>query len=614
MNVHLEGGMGATLLLGSRCPQQAPNAQQLRDLDRVGRGPLAEVVAHDPEVQAALMRRVAAYAPKEVAGPARHVDGGRVDRVGGVVHHDNAGRLGEQLPALVGREGLAGLDVGRHGMAGVDRDARAGGGDGEVRPAEDLARLEHALALLGRVVVALLEGLHLRQDVERDLVRVDGRRGQLVRLDHRLGLAVQLLDGALAGARHGLVGGHDHPLDPDAPEDRAQRHDRLHGGAVRVGDDAAVVPEGIGVDLGHHERHVLIHAPLRGVVYDDRAGVHEARGPLSARARAGAEEGEVEALDGVLGEGCDGEVRVAGRSNARARRSLAVRDGSSCGALACERHDLVGRERALAHDAEDRRAHGAGGAYDGDPHASGTLGRWSPATSSGRTASAPSSKAVCSWRTAVSTCSSRTTQEILIGEVEIISMLTSASPSTVSARPATPGRSGRPMSVMRASEVECVTAVTRGRSMVISSSWTTVPGPSSKLDRQWIVTPWFRAYSTERSCSTPAPEAAISSISSKVSTGSLRASGTMRGSALKTPATSVKISQTSAPSAAASATAVVSEPPRPSVVTSSDSCETPWKPATSTILPSSRPRLIRSAFTSMIFALVWPLSVTIPAW
>ena len=52
-------------------------------------------------------------------------------------------------------------------------------------------------------------------------------------------------------------------------------------------------------------------------------------------------------------------------------------------------------------------------------------------------------------------------------------------------------------------------------------------------------TPCVRAYSTERSCSTPAPEADISSISSKETIGSLRASGTMRGSAEKTPATSV---------------------------------------------------------------------------
>ena len=92
---------------------------------------------------------------------------------------------------------------------------------------------------------------------------------------------------------------------------------------------------------------------------------------------------------------------------------------------------------------------------------------------------------------------------------------------------------------MRASPVECVTAVMRGCSMVSCSGTTTVPAPSSKLDRQWMRTPCVRAYSTLRSCSTPAPEAAISSISSKDTTVSLRALGTIRGSALKTPGTSV---------------------------------------------------------------------------
>ena len=51
--------------------------------------------------------------------------------------------------------------------------------------------------------------------------------------------------------------------------------------------------------------------------------------------------------------------------------------------------------------------------------------------------------------------------------------------------------------------------------------------------------PWFRAYSTDRSWSTPAPEADISSISSNETATSFFASGTRRGSALYTPATSV---------------------------------------------------------------------------
>ena len=120
-----------------------------------------------------------------------------------------------------------------------------------------------------------------------------------------------------------------------------------------------------------------------------------------------------------------------------------------------------------------------------------------------------------------------------------MSTLTLASASAVKMRPATPGLSGTPSSVTRASSVEWVTAVISGRSMVSSSPTTKVPGSSLNEERQWMRTPWLRAYSTERSCSTRAPEAAISSISSNETTGSLRASGTIRGSALNTPATSV---------------------------------------------------------------------------
>ena len=57
---------------------------------------------------------------------------------------------------------------------------------------------------------------------------------------------------------------------------------------------------------------------------------------------------------------------------------------------------------------------------------------------------------------------------------------------------------------------------------------------------------------------------------------------------------------------------MVSEPPRPSVVTSL-AVETPWKPATSTILSSSSAARMRSARTSRMRALVCEVSVTMPA-
>ena len=68
---------------------------------------------------------------------------------------------------------------------------------------------------------------------------------------------------------------------------------------------------------------------------------------------------------------------------------------------------------------------------------------------------------------------------------------------------------------------------------------TSVPGSCENDDRTWIGMPYRRAYSTDRRCSTFAPQAAISSISSYVIVSSRRALGTIRGSAVNTPSTSV---------------------------------------------------------------------------
>ncbi len=78
-----------------------------------------------------------------------------------------------------------------------------------------------------------------------------------------------------------------------------------------------------------------------------------------------------------------------------------------------------------ASDLEQRRSDGPGRAQDSDPVAHGvTFGLCSaPVGSSLRTASAPSSNASCSAFTASGTRSSAITQEILIGDVAIISML-----------------------------------------------------------------------------------------------------------------------------------------------------------------------------------------------
>ena len=82
-------------------------------------------------------------------------------------------------------------------------------------------------------------------------------------------------------------------------------------------------------------------------------------------------------------------------------------------------------------------------------------------------------------------------------------------------------------------------SIARSVSSVFGLSVIHVPGSQVKAERTCNDTPWLRANSTERSASTFDPAPAISSISSKLTRGSLRARGTMRGSAENTPVTSV---------------------------------------------------------------------------
>ena len=122
-----------------------------------------------------------------------------------------------------------------------------------------------------------------------------------------------------------------------------------------------------------------------------------------------------------------------------------------------------------------------------------------------------------------------------------MSMLTSASATARNTLAAYPGMSGIPTTVTLASLRSCATPVRMASSMGMSliDPMTKVPGFSEYDDRTWTGRLYRRAYSTQRSISTLAPHAAISSISSKVTVSSLRALGTIRGSALKTPSTSV---------------------------------------------------------------------------
>ena len=127
-------------------------------------------------------------------------------------------------------------------------------------------------------------------------------------------------------------------------------------------------------------------------------------------------------------------------------------------------------------------------------------------------------------------------------------------------------------------------------------------------------TPWLRAYSTERSCSTPAPEAAISSISSKETVVELaRVGHDPRVGRVDAGDVGVDLADLGAERGGDGDRARVRAAAAERRDVAARCCETPWKPATSTMLSSSSAALMRSARTSRISALVCDSSVTIPA-
>ena len=144
------------------------------------------------------------------------------------------------------------------------------------------------------------------------------------------------------------------------------------------------------------------------------------------------------------------------------------------------------------------------------------------------------------WRSARGAVNDRSVVSSCDTFCTIMSTLTPSAAIALKTRAATPGRSGTSSIVTFASSAS--SAIPLISTPSISSSLlsrTQVPAASSNADRTWILTPWRRAISTDRVCNTFAPPAASSSISSYPIASTFRAPGTIRGSAVNTPSTSV---------------------------------------------------------------------------
>ena len=252
-----------------------------------------------------------------------------------------------------GESALARLDP--HGLRvpGHDRHAHARDGHRQVRQLEDLARLVDELQLLVGVAVVAAEGAGQGQHVVGDRRRVDRGGGRLAG-ERVARLLVQRVDRLRAGAGHRLVGRDGDVLEAGLVADRAQHRHELHGRAVRVRDQAAVPAERVRVDVGHDQRHVGLHAEGRRVVDDDRAALDGDRRPLARARRAGREDGEVDAVEGLGLDGAHLELLVA---EAHARAGAAG---------AGEADELAEVEAALGQHLAQDLADGAGGAEDGN--------------------------------------------------------------------------------------------------------------------------------------------------------------------------------------------------------------------------------------------------------
>ncbi len=229
---------------------------------------------------------------------------------------------------------------------------------------------------------------------------------------------------------------------PASSMDRRQRHDHLHRRAVRVGDDPVVALDRVGVDLGDDQGHVLVHAPVAGVVDDDRAGVDQLRRPLGADRAARRGEDDVEALDraprSAAGtRACEPSHSILlARPSARRRTAPPRPPGSRARRARCRIVEPTSAGRAQHPDSVAVRS--SSRQYDRCLRTRRAAGARCP---SGPPADRVGAEleGLVQRLDRVGTSSAEITQEILIGEVEIISMLILCSPSVSNTLAATPG-------------------------------------------------------------------------------------------------------------------------------------------------------------------------------
>lgn len=111
---------------------------------------------------------------------------------------------------------------------------------------------------------------------------------------------------------------------------------------------------GLRINLRYHKRHPLVHPESGAVIHNDCALLRRNRPELLAYAPAGAEQGNVDAVEAVRRQFLDGVIPVL------------VGDRLSGGAFGGEQLEGSVGEVAVGDDGEELLADGAGDSDDGD--------------------------------------------------------------------------------------------------------------------------------------------------------------------------------------------------------------------------------------------------------
>ncbi len=107
-------------------------------------------------------------------------------------------------------------------------------------------------------------------------------------------LLLQLVDAVRTGAAGRLVGSHMHAPNMRQPLYGRQCNDHLYRRAVGVGDDAARCVESVvGVDFGHHQRHIVVHAERTRIIDHDSAVARDRPGIFARDARTGRDQCDI---------------------------------------------------------------------------------------------------------------------------------------------------------------------------------------------------------------------------------------------------------------------------------------------------------------------------------